>query len=196
MNHRMIAASMRIFFVLIITTISIDCKKEYKGDDPEYFKKIEESKTYLRSQLKDHYEISDLSNSKEEAIQKFLEAVQNGQTDRYIFTKDEYINIFLSNSIDENSLFINMPLEQAWKFTDLRRYVALEKIQSVFQKHKGQKFKIETLTWKYENRPLKALKGHRVGSLVISFGKDKVEFEEVRLVIEHQGKFKVCVIGS
>ncbi|TGL64286.1 hypothetical protein [Leptospira sarikeiensis] len=195
MKGRMIANS-QIVFALIITVILSDCKKEYKGDDPEYFNKIEESKAYLKSQLKDHYEISDLSNSKEEAIQKFLEAVQNGQTDRYIFTKDEYINIFLSNSIDENTLSNTMPLEQTWKFTDLRRYVALEKIQNVFKSHKGQKFKIETLTWKYENRPLKVLKGHRVGNLVISFGKDKVELEEVRLVIEHQGKFKVCVIGS
>ncbi len=195
MNRRM-NAYMQFVFALIITTILIDCKKEYKGDDPEYFRKIEESKAYLQARIKDRYEISDLSDTKEEAVQRFLEAVQNGQTDRYIFTKEEYINIFLPNTLDENTLSTTMPLEQAWKFTELRRYIALEKIQNAFKKHKGRKFKIETLTWKYENRQLKALKGHRVGNLIISFGKDKVEFEEVRLVVEHQGKFKVCVIGS
>ncbi|EIE00188.1 hypothetical protein [Leptospira licerasiae] len=195
MNARLIAITQIIFAILTINFVT-DCKKEYKGDDPEYFKKIEESQAYLKARIKDQYEISDLSNTKEEAIYRFLEAVQNGQTDRYIFTKEEYINIFLPNTLDENTLSNTMPLEQAWKFTDMRRYIALESLQNLFKKHKNQKFKIETLTWREDVRQLKALKGHRVGNLTISFGNEKATLEEVRLVVEHRGKFKVCVIGT
>ncbi|PJZ24340.1 hypothetical protein CH352_16415 [Leptospira hartskeerlii] len=195
MNARLIAITQIIFAILTISLVA-NCKKEYKGDDPEYFKKIEESQAYLRARIKDNYEISDLSNTKEEAVYRFLEAVQNGQTDRYIFTKDEYINIFLPNTMDENTLSNTMPLEQAWKFTDMRRFIALENLQNLFKKHKTQKFKIETLTWREDVRQLKALKGHRVGNLTISFGNEKVTLEEVRLVVEHRGKFKVCVIGT
>ncbi|MEI7012679.1 hypothetical protein [Leptospira licerasiae] len=192
MNARLIAITQIIFAIFTIA----DCKKEYKGDDPEYFKKIEESKAYLKARIKDEYEISDLSNTKEEAVYRFLEAVQKEQTDRYIFTKEEYINIFLPNTMDENTLSNTMPLEQAWKFTDMRRYIALESLQNLFKKHKNQKFKIETLTWREDVRQLKALKGHRVGNLTISFGNEKATLEEVRLVVEHRGKFKVCVIGT
>ncbi|GBF37077.1 hypothetical protein [Leptospira johnsonii] len=195
MNARLIAIT-QIIFAILTTSFVTDCKKEYKGDDPEYFKKIEESQAYLKARIKDSYEISDLSNTKEEAVYRFLEAVQNEQTDRYIFTKEEYINIFLPNTLDENTLSTTMPLEQAWKFTDMRRYIALESLQNLFKKHKKQKFKIETLTWREEVRQLKALKGHRVGNLTISFGNEKATLEEVRLVVEHRGKFKVCVIGT
>lgn len=188
----------RALFILFLFTylFSIDCQKEDKGDDPEYFRKVEESKAYLRAHIKDHYDISETSSTKEGAVLHFLEAIQKGESGRFLFTKEEYIDIFLANSMNENAVFSNMPLDQTWKFTDLRRYVALEKLQNTFKKYNGQKFKIESLTWREEIRKLNVLKGHRVGNLTLSFGKDKVELEEVRLVIEHEGKFKVCVIGS
>ncbi|MGJ4789896.1 hypothetical protein [Leptospira koniambonensis] len=181
---------------LILATFLIDCNKEYKGDDPEYFKKVEETKSYLKAHVKEEYEIPETSLTKEVAVLRYLEAVQNGQIDKYIFTKDEYIDIFIANSTGENILANNMTLDQLRSFTDLRRMIAIEKLQNIFNKYKGRKFKIETLTWRPEVRKLNVLIGHRIGTLTISFGKEKVDLEEIKLVIEHKGKFKVCVIGT
>ncbi|TGK43416.1 hypothetical protein [Leptospira andrefontaineae] len=196
MNRRRISLTLSILFILFSLLTSIDCKREDKGDDPDYFRRVEESKAYLKAHIQDKYEISETSKTKEEAVIRFIESIQKGETEHYIFTKDEYLNIFLPNTLEENTLSTTMPLDEAWKIADLRRYIAIEKIQNSLKRFKGKSFKIETLTWRPEVRQLNVLKGHRVGNLVLKFGNETVELDQVRLVIEHLGKFKVCVIGS
>lgn len=183
-----------ITFFLIIT--SYNCKKERTEGDPEYQKKVEEARNYLKAHIKDSYDISETSDTRDAAVINYLEALNHGKADKYICTKQEYLDVFLPNTLEESTLTSNMPLEQAWEITELRRKVALEQLQEVLKKEKNKPIKIETLTWRDQIRQLNVLKGHRVGTLIIRVGNKSVSLEQIRLVIEHKGKFKLCVIGA
>ncbi|TGM96118.1 hypothetical protein [Leptospira dzoumogneensis] len=185
-----------LFITFFLIIISYNCKKEKTEGDPEYQKKVEEARNYLRAHIKDNYDISETSATRDDAVLNYLEAVNQGKTDKYICTKQEYFDVFLPNTLEESTLTSNMPLEQAWEITELRRKVALEQLQEVLKKEKNKPIKIEALTWRDQIRQLNVLKGHRVGNLVIRVGNKSVTLEQVRLVIEHKGKFKLCVIGA
>ncbi|MEI1280373.1 hypothetical protein V6Z05_18715 [Leptospira venezuelensis] len=185
-----------LFITFLLIIISYNCKKEQAEGDPEYQKKVEEARKYLKAHIHESYDISETSATRDSAVANYLDAVNRGQTDKYICTKQEYLDIFLPNTLEENTLTSNMPLDQAWEITELRRKVALEQLQAVLKKEKNKPIKIETLTWRDQVRQLNVLKGHRVGNLIIRVGNRSIMLEQIRLVIEHKGKFKLCVIGA
>ncbi|TGL35395.1 hypothetical protein EHQ52_13100 [Leptospira koniambonensis] len=185
-----------LFITFLLIIISYNCKKEKPEGDPEYQKKVEEARNYLKAHIKESYDISETSPTRDAAVSNYLDAVNRGETDKYLCTKQEYLDVFLPNTLEESTLTSNMPLEQAWEITELRRKVALEQLQDVLKKEKNKPIKIETLTWRDQVRQLNVLKGHRVGNLVIRVGNRSISLEQIRLVIEHKGKFKLCVIGA
>ncbi|PJZ76861.1 hypothetical protein [Leptospira neocaledonica] len=181
--------------VLLISSTSA-CKKQEQGGDPNYDKKIEEAREYLKAHIKDRYEISETSDTRDQAILNYLNSVSKGEPNKFLCSKEEYIDVFLPNTLEEGTLTTNMPLEQAWEITNLRRTVALEKLQNELKGAPKGKIQVQTLTWRDDVRILNSLKGHRVGTLIIKVGTKSISLEQIRLVIEHKGKFKLCVIGA
>ncbi|PKA16776.1 hypothetical protein [Leptospira haakeii] len=184
-----------ILFIFILFNVFF-CEKVDKGDDPEYENRLKETLSRYKSNIKEDYTISETSNTKEEAIKKYLEAVQRNEPDRFIFSKEEYFNIFLPNTLGMETLTSKMPEKEAWELTDIRRKAALSRIQDIFKANPGKSFTITKLTWRDDPKIMNAITGYRVGTLEIRIGNHTHTIEEIRLIVGHKGKYKVCVIGT
>ncbi|MCB1179754.1 MAG: hypothetical protein KDK36_19410 [Leptospiraceae bacterium] len=175
-------------FITLAGIFFFNCKDESLEVSPE--ERIKSIKDNYRKKIKDHYEIQDSSSSKEKAIEKFLNSIALGKKDIYSCSKEEYLEMFLPNSVDEKTLTAGMEPEKAWEITKFRRDSALQSLES---KILNKNFVIQDIKWKRENRELHNLIGHQVGSVIINSNNNEITIEEIKLVIEHNNQFKVCV---
>ncbi|PJZ69273.1 hypothetical protein CH373_14395 [Leptospira perolatii] len=189
----------KIRTILVICSFAILSTLTYSGckkPKTERQLQIEETHKVYQERIKDSYEISEASESREEAVASFLKSVASGKPDHYIFTKEEYLNIFLPNTLNEGTLTANMTEEEAWEITAVRRAAALDHIKSTLKGIKPNQIKVETIRWKKPIRKLNALDGYPIGVVEIRVGKEVRTIEEIRLVVGHKGKYKVCVIST
>ena len=176
--------------LIIILVLLSYCKKNQI--DLELDKQVEEIQNEYRKKLKENYSITNISASKEEAIEKFLNAISKGDNDSFLFNKSEYLNIFLPNSIDEKTLVSRMDPEKAWEITQQRRENGITNLRNILY---NKKFKIKSINWK-SVRELNTLKGHVIGNIEITIDGKNFTIDEVKLVIERSSEFKVCVVSK
>ena len=179
---------MKILIILFL--LSFNCKNT-EFDETNKRKVAEVQKKY-REKIKNDYNIENSSKSKEEAVQIFLYSISQGNQEQYIYNKNEYLDIFLPNSIDENTLISQMEPDKAWQITELRRINAFQSLKNILFK---KEFKILEIQWK-DNRSLKSLIGYPIGNIKIEVSGIIHNIEEIKLVLEHKSKFKVCVISK
>lgn len=159
----------------------------------EASEKIKIIQENYRKKIQPLYVIENSSLTKEEAVQKFLEGISQGKSDLFACSKEEYLEIFLPNSVDEKTLTSQMEPEKAWEITQLRRDPALQELTKILS---NKDVKVTNISWKRQNRKLNSLNSHQIGSVEMKVDGKDFSTESIKLVIENNNQFKVCVYAK
>lgn len=194
------------YFLIILTIFLFSCKKkdppQIGGDHlsiSEEGKRENEQirleKQQLRAKIKNKYDISFMSPDKDAAVENFLNEIsQKKQSENYdfLFSTQELREIYLPNTVDDNSLVSNTTIEKGMYMLTMRRKVGIDKLYQVV---KDKKIKITKISWSKRVDTNHALKFHIIKNVYIEQDGKVHELEELKAVVEHQGKFKLCIIG-
>lgn len=181
----------KISFIFLIGLIYF-CKRPVNSQS-EYEQKIEKLHEYYKSQIKETYEISYSARNVEEAVQNFLKEVTT-QTNEYktLCDEKEIKEIFLPNNYNTGNITSFQEPEEAWKTIAIRRKFGLEKLE---RKLKGKKLELQEVKIK-ETRNLNALKGYILHPVVVISNQEEISIQEIKLIIENKGQFKVCIVSN
>ena len=186
-------APCRLILIGLAGLIFFACGKGKAESEEERIRRIKEQ---YRSQIRKEYTIENSASSREEAVRKFLESIsilKTGAEPDFYCSEKEYKEIFLPNTVDENTLTSYMDTNEAWKITKIRRDLAFTDLNAFL---KGKNFTIKKFIWSEKPRELHSLRGHVLKKVLLESGKDEIEIDSVRLVIEHRNQFKVCVVAK
>lgn len=186
--YRIIAYTVVLFSLMFSV-----CRKNQAESEEDRISRI---KADYRSRIRTEYVIEKSASSREDAVRKFLESIsllKTGAEPDFYCSEKEYKEIFLPNTVDENTLTSFMNAEEAWKITKIRRDLAFTDMNALL---KGKNFTIKEFIWSEKPRELHSLKGHVLKKVLLKSGKDEIEIDSVRLVIEHRNQFKVCVVAK
>ncbi|MCB1144770.1 MAG: hypothetical protein H7A24_17530 [Leptospiraceae bacterium] len=186
---------MKFLYYLIVPFLvfTLFCKKSNSISQTEAEENKQRIADGYRSQIKDHYVLLDAKPSKEEALEYFLKGIASGNKGAFGCNEEEYKNIFLPNQVDENNLSSYMEPDKAWEIASFRREVAIE---SLSRSLLGKTFQVKQINWKKLNRKLNNLIGHQIGSIELEIEGEIQSTEAVKLIIEHENQFKVCVFAK
>lgn len=183
-----------LFSILIIFLFSFCYSKtEESKSTEELDSKIKTIQENYRKKIQGNYILENSSSSKEESVHKFLQGISEGKADTFACSKEDYLEIFLPSSVDEKTLTSRMEPEKAWEITVLRREPALAELTQVLR---NKKFEILEIQWKRLNRKLNSLNSHQIGSIIFQIENKKYTTENIKLVIENNKQFKVCVYAK
>lgn len=169
------------------------CGKGVSDSEEDRIRKLKDD---YRRRIRPEYVIENSASSRDEAVRKFLESIsilKTGAEPDFYCSEKEYRGIFLPNTVDENTLTSFMNEDEAWKITKIRRDLAFTDMNALL---KGKNFTIKEFIWSGKPRELHSLKGHVLKKVLLKSGKDEIEIDSVRLVIEHRNQFKVCVVAK
>lgn len=186
-------APCRLILIGLAGLIFFACGKGKAESEEERIRRIKEQ---YRSQIRKEYTIENSASSREEAVRKFLESIsilKTGAEPDFYCSEKEYKEIFLPNTVDENTLTSYMDTNEAWKITKIRRDLAFTDLNALL---KGKNFTIKKFIWSEKPRELHSLRGHVLKKVLLESGRDEIEIDSVRLVIEHRNQFKVCVVAK
>lgn len=184
---------MKVCFYVLLIPVLVSCGKGMSDSEEERIRKVKED---YRRRIRPEYVIENSASSREEAVRKFLESIsilKTGAEPDFYCSEKEYKEIFLPNTVDENTLTSFMNEDDAWKITKIRRDLAFTDMNALL---KGKNFTIKEFIWSEKPRELHSLKGHVLKKVLLKSGKDEIEIDSVRLVIEHRNQFKVCVVAK
>ncbi len=190
--HRLNIAC-RLILIGLAGLIFFACGKGKAESEEERIQRIKEQ---YRSQIRKEYTIENSASSREDAVRKFLESIsilKTGAEPDFYCSEKEYKEIFLPNTVDENTLTSYMDTNEAWKITKIRRDLAFTDLNALL---KGKNFTIKKFIWSEKPRELHSLRGHVLKKVLLESGRDEIEIDSVRLVIEHRNQFKVCVVAK
>lgn len=182
--------SIVLAFLLVFSFLS-SCKPRANTQD-EYNQKIEKLHAYYKSQIKETYEIPNSARNVEEAVMNFLNEIAEGKTEyQTLCDKKEIKEIFLPNNYNTGSVTSFQEPEEAWKTISIRRQYGIETLE---RKLKGKKLALSNIQIK-EVRNLNSLKGHIPATISVKANSEEVIIEEIKLIIENKGQFKVCIVS-
>ncbi|MCB1155911.1 MAG: hypothetical protein H7A25_07545 [Leptospiraceae bacterium] len=193
---------MKYIILLILCSLSIfnSCKKSDKPElSPEAKlenEQIRKDQEELRSRIKEDYKLQNASSSRDEAIKQFLkEFSQKGVQDDYktLFSLKEFEDIILPNSLGTNALVAHTTIKKAMDMVSLRRKTGLARL---YQKIGNHSFVIQSIEWRKDVRKLNTVNGHIIESIYLLIDEKQVKLDELKLVIENKGKFKLSTLGT
>ncbi len=182
-----------IFLLLSMSLTVLYCKKrEVIGTSDEEAQTILEArKIELSAKIKDHYDIQGASISPEAAVRLFFQAIADGRAaeNPYAFSESEYLNIYWPNNPPVYTMNLGLSPDRSWLIEKLGR----DALTSGLADKLGGR-KIELLSIQYARDPVKfnALNILTPAMVVVRAGTEIIRFEIVRVIVEHDGKFKVC----
>lgn len=186
----------KIYFHLALIAILVffilTCKKEATTNST-ISKEAQEIQENYRKKIKPNPAFKDTSKTKEDAVFAFLDGISKGKGDLYACSKEEYTEIFLPNSIDEKTITSFLEPEKAWELTMFRRKTAMSILNDILL---NKSFEIKQISWKRNNRKLNFLNSHQIGSIELSVENKSYTLEVIKLVIETNNQFKVCVYAK
>ncbi|MCX7997877.1 MAG: hypothetical protein N3A69_02855 [Leptospiraceae bacterium] len=187
-GFRLVVVFSFIFFIF-------NCKpSSHAKSQEEYEQKISKLHEYYKSQIKETYEISNSARNVEEAIMNFLNEVAQGNGEyKTLCDEREIKEIFLPNNYNTGTIISFQEPEEAWKTISIRRQFGLEELE---RKLKGKKLVLSKIKIKSEVRNLNSLKGHVPSQIVVNVNSEELSIEQIKLIIEHKGQFKVCVVSQ
>ncbi|MCB1190366.1 MAG: hypothetical protein H7A23_23530 [Leptospiraceae bacterium] len=192
---RKICNHINVFIFTLYISICISCTCGSKLQYKDVKNDLDKSHAYLKERIKSSYSIPGSSGTKDEAVTRYLQELSKGKTWRnnpYIYSEDEFVNIFLPNSLGNNTMIDHNPLGPHMDMVLFRRSVGEDKIRSVIG---GKDFQVLQISWSKNIRKRNALTGYKPYSVVVLVDGQKREIDEIKQVSEHQGKFKVSVIA-
>ncbi len=162
-----------------------------------YFKtQVEIDQEYLKSQNSLEHSMNNGSNSIEESIQLFINEAKTKKSfedNIYLFSWSEYRDIFLPNTLSEDTIASHNTLQQTKEITDFRRRNAY---QTLYEIMSSGEWKLAHIEIGKKMRVLGKLKGIPIDYISFEKGKEMIKYDGIRLVVENQGKFKVCVLAK
>jgi hypothetical protein len=169
---------------------SVNCKDA--NPNAEYEQKVAQIQAVYQSQIKETYQIDGSFKSREEAVLSFIKDVSRGILDSpFLCSEQETKEILLPNTYNTGTITSMQEPEEAWNLMKMRRHYGLENLRRSLE---GKKILDIQYKWK-KARELNSLLGHSP-KLIIQTDKGSFESEEIRLVIEHKGQFKVCIVSK
>ncbi|MEM7183701.1 MAG: hypothetical protein AAF518_22525 [Spirochaetota bacterium] len=184
------------------------CKKEekkktnslptYKAPDPSIDEKeqIYKDKKQLRAEVKQDYKITNASSDRTKAVTDFLsEAANKGESKEYdhLFNDKELRDIYLPNITDTKVLIANTTIAKAMYILKLRKQIGVNKmLQTIY----GKKFKLKEILWRRDIREVNAIKFHIIDGVLLEIDGKTFELEAMKAVLEHEGQFKLCIVGT
>lgn len=181
-----------VVLLLSIIFFSFSCKPSANTQD-EYNQKIEKLHAYYKSQIQETYEIQNSARNVEEAVINFLNEIAEGNSEyKTLCDEKEIKEIFLPNNYNTGSITSFQEPEEAWKTISIRRQYGIETLE---RKLKGKKLALSNIQTK-EVRNLNSLKGYIPAKILVKADSEEVLIEEIKLIIENKGQFKVCIVSK
>ena len=180
-----------IYIILFLVLLLSSCKKSQANSS--YDEKIIKIQEYYKSKIKESYEIANSSSSREEAVLKLLNDISKGKLDSpYICSEQETKEILLPNTYNTGTITSLQEPEEAWNLMKIRREIGLEQLKKLLF---NKKIISVDFKWKTERRDLNSLKGH-TPIVFVRTNQGEIQVEEIKLIIEHNGQFKVCIVSK
>ncbi len=199
---------MYLFFLLTLLAF-FQCEKRNPLEDaprihphrsPETINMLKKRKLWLEARQGQDYQIANMSNTKEDAILHFLEAIrQDRQTevDRWIFNKKEYTEMLWPNFPEEKTLDPGMDPESLWKLLTVKRGMGYLDIKRAFKRNGNGDFILDRIDWRGDDvRDYGPFTIHILDALYVKMGGRLIRLEQIKFVIEYKGKFKVAYVTT
>ncbi|TGN10875.1 hypothetical protein [Leptospira ilyithenensis] len=188
--------------ILLITTLSLlafqcESKQDWRAELEKANKQEElrmaESRAKIQANIKGSYKIENGFSSKEEALIAFLKEVQAGSKSNYksIFTPLEQETVVFPNTLGSGTSLDSTPLEDYKKLIQSRQDQGIERLREVL---KGNRLSIKDVIWETP-RTYKKIVGHKPGSLEVLVNGKPMNIDQIKMIFEVNGKFKVGVVA-
>lgn len=187
--HKILALSILSFLLLS------SCKDENQKKKEEYQRQLDETKKILLEKQKEQYVIENSFADPETAVRSFLNAIiqsNEKNVEKYSFGREESENILLPNLIGDKSIIANIPLDQALEMLRLRRELGIKRIADSTE---GKRVSVKRVIFNPKKRILNRLVGYEVEKVELNVAGKTVFSEQIKLVVEHKGQFKVAVVS-
>ena len=159
-------------------------------------KELKRRRELIAGRIKDRYDIKNTRSSRDAIIRAFVRATAAGDLKRarsLVFNREEYENILWPNLPDTFTMNHGMSPERASSLAMMKRDMGLSRL---ITRLRGKRIRLKQIEWKSEKRVYNALIGHRPWRIVVEIdGRERV-LEQIRMVIEHRGRFKIAVVTA
>lgn len=190
---------MKILIPFSIIILFLNCgKKDWRDDlaesNAKFEKELAQDHAVLKSFQKEHYSIPNSANSKEKAIQNYLQDLAKhtpGEEAKHALNKQELREILYPNSLGIGTSLDKTRLADYEKLIWERRKLGEERILGKWTAGS----KVVKIHWQENPRTYGALTGHKPESIEISTNGKKLNLSQIKQVIEHKGQFKVAVVA-
>jgi len=180
---------------IIIITLALsflNCKKSLSDLKEEEEERVFKIQQFYKEKIKNNYTINNSFSNREEAITAFLKEISENKKSLSICDEMESKEILFPNSYNTNTMIsVEMP-DRAWDVISIRQKLGLNSIQAKLENLKINEVKIN---WEKQIRDLNSLKGHVPREILVKTDKREVYLKEIKLVIEHNNQFKICVVS-
>ncbi len=186
-----------LIILLLLFVIGCDSKQDWRADlekvNEQEELRMADSKAKIRSYMKDSYTIETGFSSKEEALLAFLTEVQKttGFELKTIFTSLEKETVLFPNTLGFGTALDVTPLEEYKKLIQERENMGIERLR---EKMQGGSFSLTEIKWE-KPRIYNKINGYKPHSIELTIKGKQVKVDQVKMIFEVNGKYKVGVIA-
>lgn len=185
-----------IFVILSFITIGCNEKPSTKIESsPEIREKLKKTHDELSKRKLQNHSISGYK-SKEESVFEFLKELVNSKQskDKYNSLLNDFEKdfVFFPNIYGENTALDVTPLEDYRLTFDRLEALGIQRIREY--KLNSSNLKNINIVWK-SSKPYGNLLIHKIGRIEVIRQGSKIEINQIKSLIEQNGKFKVAVVA-
>ena len=181
----------RIVAIALLLTL-ISCKKSLSTLREEEEERVKSIQEFYKEKIKTNYIINNSYPNREEAIKVFLNEIIENKKNVSLCDEVESKEILFPNCYNTNTMIANEMPDRAWDVIRERQKLGLNSIQAKLENKKIKEIKV---SWNTQIRDLNSLKGHVPREILIITDKKDVYLKEIKLVIEHNNQYKVCIVS-
>lgn len=186
------------FLILILSLLTISCNDKPSTkieSSPEIQEKLKKSREELTKRKLQNHSISGFK-SKEESVSEFLKELLNSKQskDKYhsLLNDFEKEYVFFPNIYGENTSLDVTPLEDYRLTFDRLETLGIQRIKEY--KLDSSNLKNINIVWK-SSKVYGNLLIHKIGRIEVIKNGSKLEINQIKSLIEQNGKFKVAVVA-
>ncbi|BDA80569.1 hypothetical protein LPTSP3_g34990 [Leptospira kobayashii] len=183
--------------ILLLTVIGCESKQDWRADLEKVNRQEElrmaDSKAKIRAHIKDSYTIQNGFSTKEEALLAFLKEAQASYKTDYIslFTPFEQETVVFPNTLGYGTSLDVTPLEDYKKLIQNRQDLGIQRLRESI---KGNRLTIKKIVWE-KPRTYNKITGYKPGSLEVLADGKSINTDQVKMIFEVGGKYKVGVVA-
>lgn len=198
MNFRQQTTQLILFLFLLFSIFHCkekDWREEIEKQEQEYLKEVRKTHEFLLLNRKTSYKIANSQPTLKDAIIQFLKDAPKYKDPNEIpslMNEDELKEILYPHVLGTGTALDSNPFPRYEEMIRDRRKLALIRINENTNKIKWDNIKFSVS----ELRNYGPLVGHKIDKInLINNNGNAIKLENIKMVIEHQGQFKVAVIG-